>query len=593
MRTPVSVSRWFLLAALTLLFLGVSDLHAQFDRRKGFGGGSRREMTMPPVEQKPAEEKKDEKTEEKKGEEKKPEEKKDEGPLPVPRPLEPERPANPRELDVTPGDDGKISFSFKGQPWPSVLEWLADISDMSLEWEEAPAGYVDLTTRGRYSINEVRDLLNSVLLNKGFTVLRNGEVLIVVNLKKLDNSLIPRVTPKELDERGTYDLVRTFFDLDWLVADQAAEEIKPLLSPYGKVTALKATNRLDVLDTAGNLRRIRELIAEEQSHTGQQRLVEEFKLRYTRAEEVLDTLNTLLGIEPKQAAGPVDPRQLMQAMMMAQQGGGQPMMQQGKKENSVYLAVNVRENSILANAPPDKMGIIRQAIDAVDVPHGSAGFMADAQRVKPYRLSGLQPETLVKVLKELGSLDPSTKLQVDEKKNALIVYGPLADHLLITDLVERLDGTGRKFEVIQLRTLSAEYVAGSIITLMNGPEKQDDSRSRSRYYNPFYDSGSQQQQETTDKFWVEADIERNRLLLRANDVELAEVRALLTKLGEIPADHRYGNQTRVVPVAPNDGIFEALEQIRSALPNPLEIDPKKSEDVTEAEGDDGRAAESD
>lgn len=568
-----------ILSASVALFVGLvfqtTDSSAQFPG----GRGSRRyrgpESLGPPAAQatetKP-EEKKEEKPEEKKEGETKPEEKKDESPPAVQRPLMPETPADPAELDAKPADDGKISFSFNGQPWPAVLEWLADISDMSLEWEEAPAGYVNLTTHGRYTVDEVRDILNSYLLNKGFTVLRNGEVLIVVNLKKLDNSLVPRVRPNELDQRGSYELVRSFFDLDWLVAEAAAEEIKPLLSPFGKATPLKATNRLDVLDTAGNLRRIRELLAEEQSGAGQQRLVREFKLRFTRAEEVLDTLNTLLGIETKQNSAPVDPRQLMQAMMMAQQQGGQGMPQMGKKENTVFLAVNARENSILVNAPPDKMGVIEQAIEAVDVPQGRGkGFLADAQRVKVYRLSGLQPETLVKVLKELGGLDPTTKLEIDVKKNALVAYAPLADHLLITDLVERLDGTSRKFEVLQLRTLSAEYVAGSILTLMNGPEKQNDS-GRSRYPYYFFDSGSQQQQDATDKFWVEADVERNRLLLRANDVELAEVKALLVKLGEIPADQRYGTVTRVVPVAPNEETFKALEQIRSQLPNPIVID---------------------
>ncbi|HVX14487.1 MAG TPA: secretin N-terminal domain-containing protein [Pirellulales bacterium] len=593
MRNYRLVSLLALLIAAAIVLLGdVPQLQAQPGRRRGgfpggggYGGGGRIDMGggQPAAEKadddKDKDKKDDDKDKDKKDDEKKSEEKKDEGPAPIQRPLMPDRPADPRELDIAPGDDGKISFSFKGQPWPSVLEWLADISDMSLQWEEAPAGYVDLTTRGRYTVDEVRNLLNSYLLSKGFTVLRNGELLIVVNLRKLDSSLLPRVTPSELDERGTYDVVRTFFDLDWLVAEQAAKEIESLVSTFGKVTPLKATNRLDVYDTAGNLRRIRELLSEEQSDAGQQRLVREFKLRFTRAEEVLDTLNTLLGIETKQAAGAVDPRQLMQAMMMAQgggeRGGGQGMAQLGKKENTVFLAVNVRENSILANAPPDKMGVIEQAIEAVDVPQGHGkGSFADAQRLKVYRLSGLQPETMVKVLKELGSLDPTAKLEIDAKKNALVVYAPLADHMLITDLVERLDGASRKFEVIQLRTLSAEYVAGSIITLMNGPEKPEEN-SRRRYGFPFFDS-SQQQQDSSDKFWVEADVERNRLLLRANDVELAEVRALLVKLGEIPADQRYGTTTRVVPAMPGTEMKDALQKAQqlwqSVLPNPLEIE---------------------
>lgn len=557
------------LGLVVCCLLVVSDLVAQDEGRGRRGGGPGRYfrgLNMPGGDAKPNGDKKEEKkedaekTDESGDKEKKPEEAKDEGPPPIRRPAQPPRPADPREIRAAqPNDQGKIKFSFKGQPWPTVLEWLADVSDMSLEWEEAPAGYLDFTTRGEYTPEQIRDLLNSVLLNKGFTLLRNGEVLIVANVRRLDPGLVPRLRPDELEERGTFELARVFFDLDWLVAEEAAKEVTPLVNSFGKVTPLKATNRLDVLDTVGNLRRIRDLLQEEQSNSGQQRLVREFKLRYTRAEEVLDTLNTLLGIEPKQqAAANVDPRQMMQAMMMAQQMGGAQgvALTGGKKESSVFLAVNARENSILVNAPPDKMGVIAQAIEAVDVPAArGGGILGNAQRVKVYRLSGLAPETLAKVLKELGSLDPTTKLEVDTKKNALVAYAPLADHVLIGDLVERLDGTSRKFEVVQLRTLSAEYVAGSIMTLMNGPEKKTDN-SRNRWF--YYDSAPEQTNDT-DKFWVEADIERNRLLLRANDVELAEVKALLVKLGELPIDPRGAVTMRVVPFVPDGDTLETIE----------------------------------
>jgi len=529
-----------------------------------------------PDEKKADDEKKDDKD---KPEAKEPP--KDEGPPPVQRPTQPRRPADPGELEVAPDDDGKISFSFKGQPWPSVLEWLADVSRMSLQWEEAPAGYLDLTTRGKYTVDEVRDLINSVLLAKGFTLLRNGEVLIVANLKKLDPSLVPRVTSKELDRRGAHELVKVFFDLDWLVAESAADEFKPLLSPFGKVTALKATNRLDVLDTAGNLRRIRELLAEEQSGSGQQRLIQEFKLRHTRAQEVLETLNTLLGLEQKKQDGPVDPQQAMrmqQQMMMAAQQGGMPPTAAAKKEVSVYLAIDPRKNSILANAPPDKMGVIEQAIRAIDMPQVSGeSLLGNVQRMQIYRLSGVSPEALVKVLKELGGLDPTTKLEVDPKKGALIVYAPLVDHVLIQSLVNKLDGTGRKFKVIPLRMLSAEYVAGSIITLMQGPEKsENNSPGRYGYFWGYGDSSRQNKDEVTDKFWVEADIERNRLLLRANEVELAQVQALLTELGEIPPGERNLNTVRIVPAAPDEDSERFLRRLKelwpSVAPNPLEID---------------------
>lgn len=509
---------------------------------------------------------------------------------PVRRPLEPKTPADPNELKVRPDADGRIAFSFKGQPWTAVLEWLADISQASLHWEEAPPGYLDLTTRGRYTPEEIRDLLNSVLLAKGYTLLRNGEVLVVAATKNLDSSLVPRVPPKDLDQRSTYELVRTFFDLDWLVAEAVVEEIKPLLSPHGKVSALKATNRLDVLDTAGNLQRIRDLLAEEQSGRGQERLVREFKLRHTRAAEVLEILQSLLGIETKQQdnAAAMSPQERMmaqqQAMMMAQQQAqmqsrsGQPAASEKKDDTKVYLAINTRENSVLANAPPDKMAIIEQAVSAMDVAQDqSQSLLANMPRLQIYRLTGVAPDTVVKVLQDLGGLDPNTRLEVDAKNKAIVAYAPLIDHVMIRSLVDKLDGTGRKFEVVQLRTLSAEYVAGSILLLMRGPETSNNRRPSYPYYvyDP-YGRMSSQQEESSDRFQVEADIEHNRLLLRATDAEMAEIHALLVKLGEIPPEGRNTNTVRVVPAMPGEEAQQLLERIErlwpSVAPNPLDVE---------------------
>ena len=33
-----------------------------------------------------------------------------------------------------------LQFNFKAQPWLGVLEWLAEISKMSLDWNEVPPG---------------------------------------------------------------------------------------------------------------------------------------------------------------------------------------------------------------------------------------------------------------------------------------------------------------------------------------------------------------------------------------------------------------------------------------------------------------------
>jgi type II secretory pathway component GspD/PulD (secretin) len=510
----------------------------------------------------------------------------------------PAGPANPDELKARLGEDGRTSFSFKGQDWEDVLEWLGDISNMSLQMEEVPPGFLNLTSRGRYTVDQIHDLVNSALINKGFTLLRNGEVLIVTKLEKLDKSLVPRVNPDELESRGTYEYVKCFFDLNSLLAEPTAEELKAMMSTYGKVTALKTTNRLDIVETAGNLRRIRDFLAEEQGERGKENVLREFKLKNVRAAEVYETLHTVLGLKkpgPSVALTAEQIQQMQQQFMQAaQQAAQQAAKGPGGKDNKeVFLAINKAENSILANAPPDKMAIIEQAVKAMDIPRNrSESLLSNLPRLRSYKLTAVDPLTLVKVLEDLGNLDPQSRLEVDARSRSILAFATPIDHVTIQAMVDKIDGTGRKFEVVQLYVLEAEMVAGSIEFLMRGGEDKNKSRS----YNPFfYDFGygpmrGQQQNDPNDQLQVEADTERNRLLIRATDAEMKEIRQLLTKLGEIPEEERGRQNMRVVPMSPGD-MQKLLERIQNAwpsvAPNPLRVAPVETpatdadEDATE------------
>jgi len=367
-------------------------------------------------EKKKAEEKKDEAGKEKAQEEKEAEE----TPKPIQRPSTPPKPPDPEQLKIRPDEEGKIRFNFIGQPWPEVLEWFADISQMSLDWQEVPGDYLNLTTLQSYNLDEARDLINRHLLARGFTLLRHGEV---------------------------------------------------------------------------------------------------------------------------------------------------------------FSVVNSRQNSILAHAPPDKMAIIMQAVLAIDQPADVGhSLLAAMERMQIYRLAAIDPKPLVETLEKMGGLHPSTRLEVDEQNRAIIAYATAADHFTIGRIVEKLDGSGRSFRVITLRKHDAEMVAGTIQAMLAGEaEKRPENV---RYY---YDYGSSsrgrgESEADKDQFRVEADVEQNRLLLRANDLEYQEVLDLLVQLGEIPPEG--GNPSRIRVL---DGYWDekteawierVFEAWPSVAPNPL-IPPTK------------------
>ena len=72
-----------------------------------------------------------------------------------------------------------------GKPGPDVLDWLATVSGMSLDWQELPGDYLNLITQRSYTVEEARDLINRHLLARGYTLLVVNEVLSVA---KTENS---------------------------------------------------------------------------------------------------------------------------------------------------------------------------------------------------------------------------------------------------------------------------------------------------------------------------------------------------------------------------------------------------------------------
>lgn len=483
----------------------------------------------------------------------------------VPQPIQEEIRKNP---------DGKVSFSVKGQPWEPVLQWLADASALSLDWQELPADSLNLITSRDYTMEEARDLINRHLISRGFTMIVNGEIMTIVKLKELNPALVQRVKPDQLKMLPDHTICKVSFDLDWLIADEAVEELKPMLSSAGQIHKLSRTNRLEVVDTAVSLRQIWELIESEQSTDGEEQLVRAFRLKHRRAEDVIRMLRELLNIKDpsggSQNSGQMDPNmaaqmmeQVQQQMQAMQQAAAQATGAAGgaaKKAIETRLVLNPRENMILAQAAPDQMAVIEKAVEQIDVEKDVQGTLIDnINRMKMYRLESVDPQTVAELLQQLGDLSPSTVLKVDKQKRTIIAWASLADHLTITTLVDRMDQSSRKVEVVQLRRLDAEYVAGTIRLLMGKEEpKEDNSFNRWR----FFDMGMMNSQTPSEpSFKVEADTENNRLLVNANAVEMDEIRDLLMKLGELQDPNGTQDRIRVLDLNAD----EDLEQLQKQL----------------------------
>jgi type II secretory pathway component GspD/PulD (secretin) len=517
---------------------------------------------------KPAEKKDDSKDGKKEGEG-------DKKPDVVTRPTEPESPPNPDELKITPNEAGMLRLNFQGQPWPDVIRWLKKVSGKSLDWQELPGGFLNLTTHREYTVAEARNMINRHLLARGYTILIRDELMTVEKIEKLNPAMVPRVTAAALDERDDYEFVKVSFTLTALVAAQAAEELKPMLSPNGKLIPLAKTNRLEATDSVINLREIRDILTEEQSGDGNERRVWQFELEYVRAEDIVDPLYSLLGIQ-KAAAGPMSSSQMQQFQKMIQAAAkGKSGVQE---EQKLQIVAVPRENVLLVTGPADKIATIADAVELLDQPSlRSPSILDSIQRTEVYRLENFDPQAFIETVRELGGLSPLTQIRADETRGAVIVSGSKVDHFILSQLLEKIDGTSREFHVIPLRKLDAEYVAGSIKLMMGAEEEQKQDTRRSYYYNPYSSRSSSQSKESGDKFTIDADVEYNRLLMRCTTFELEQVQDLLIKLGELPRPGGNPSRRRIFETGDLEDSMLLIERLQKVWPsrgaNELKIIP--------------------
>gem|GEM_PF-4111589 len=523
------------------------------------------------------------KKEGKKGDDKKKDEKK-EKPQTVQRPEKPKTPPNPKELEARP-TNGKLVLQFRGHPWADLIDWYSNATGRDVEWQELPSGYVNAITQREFTMEETGDLLNRKLLALGFTMLDSGDFLQIVKTEGLNPAFVPRVDPQELATMMPHSFARTSFQLHRFKADDIVKELEAMKSKHGKLTAMSAANRIQAMDTVVNLRDIYRTIDEEQ--TSGVHKPREFVIEFVRADIVRKKLQEMLGIqgsgsdassgkklsrqemEVKMMQARMDfERQRMQAQANKGKGGAQPQSPPEK----ISLIVNDVKNSLIVKAPPHRMLDISDAIELLDVPPD--GSVLDIQA---YTLATRDPQELADMLEESGALSPTATIRVDSKTKTLLISGSKFDHFRVGELIKTVDGNARRFYNIRLRKHPAAQVAATIEKMMGQAE---DTNSRSRRY--YWWDDDEKDDDPNDKFRVTADVENNKLIIKANDAEYATVMDLLTQMGEVLTRSRFAmNEVLLSDIAPGVGEDELLLRVKKAFeqyaPNKVVLPPPREE----------------
>jgi type II secretory pathway component GspD/PulD (secretin) len=437
----------------------------------------------------------------------------------------------PAESPADPSKSRKLRFQFRFQPWKDVLDWFARQADLSLVVSETvPTGTFNYSDDREYTPAEAIDLLNSVLLTKGFMLVRRGRMLQLFNTEDgIPDNAVSDVPLDTLDSKGEFEIVSVLFDLDKLKPEEAEAEVRKLLGPQGKVVTLGKSRQLRVIETAGRLRAIRSVLARIPEASGASQ-VEVITLKSARPEDVLPILRQLLEIpEEKPAAA----------------------------DGSIRISAESGTGRLLVSGKSEKVARVKEILKSIDVAAPgatAAGPLANTQQLEVYTITGSDPSAALTVIQTLLTGQTDVRLALDPKTNALIALARPAQHATIKATLSQLQREGQRLEVIRLARVDPQTAAEAINKLF----------------------GSTDPKALTAAPQVTVDATSRQLFVRGTDSQITQIRGLLEKMGEGPtaAGGASSEKIRTIPLAgraARSALERAQEIWSSTHPNKIRL----------------------
>ncbi|MBT7254393.1 MAG: hypothetical protein HN882_05270, partial [Planctomycetaceae bacterium] len=409
----------------------------------------------------------------------------------------------------------EIRFAFTFTPWKDVIIWFAELNELSLQMDGPPPGTLNYSDPRFYTPAQAMDVMNGMLLTRGYTLVRRNQLLTVVNLENpIPEVLVQYVPVSELDERGEYELVKTLFQLVKMTPDEATSDLQKLIGPQGKLFVFGAAKQVLVQETAGRLRTIRDVIeGVEKPRTDLAGKVLEIKLEFSPAEDILAVARTMLG-----------------------------MGEEDFSTEGLNFAVDTLGTRIFATGEQDKLDILQELVTRLDI-DPLAGVEGTAPLEQPqlqtHPINVADPDTTFQVLQTMLAGLPDIRLALDPTTNKVIAFARPAEQARIQATIRELEGDVPVFEVISLKSLDTEMALVMIA-------------------NMFGTQVAEGEEPPTTGPKVTADPVTMKLFIRATETELALIRTMIDRLEAENTTPQEGN-IRILPYT-GDKALEAVER---------------------------------
>ncbi len=196
-----------------------------------------------------------------------------------------------------PAGKGGILLNFQDASLSAVLNYLSEAAGFVIVQEAQVSGTVNVMSRQEISAEDAVDLLNTVLLEKGYIAIRNGRILKIVSRKDAQKKDLPVRQGSDPDQIPRKDeMVTQIMPLRYGEAAKLVENLQSLLSENATISANESANTIILTDTQTNIRRIATIIKAIDTSVASISTIHVFPLRFADAKGLATIVTQLFQV---------------------------------------------------------------------------------------------------------------------------------------------------------------------------------------------------------------------------------------------------------------------------------------------------------
>ena len=386
-----------------------------------------------------------------------------------------------------------IRFSFQSTPWRDVIDWLAEEARLALHVSELPTGSFTYSDESEFTVDEAIDRVNLFLLPQGFTLVRSGKLLSVINLRdpsgiKQLSAMATLVTPDQLDtSTNEHDVVKCIFPLGELDPDDAVEELNALhlmMTP----AVFEKTKRLMIVDTVAKLRSVQSILDAFIPDTlDNGTVVKSFFLQNVEAEDVLLVARPHLGLATGEMIG-ID----------------------------VSISADLKGKHIFVTGVEDKVKLIENLVKEIDQPTSSKAELHGGNILQTHPVQGGNVKQVYDVLQTLLA-GKEIRLSMDESAETIVALADAETQTEIVQTISQMRVAESQFEIIPLRYADPYFVISLLNELLTEPVSSGSSKSRDH----------DEQTAPSNEAKIDADPNGRRLFVQGKPHEIEQIKTIV------------------------------------------------------------------